>query len=236
MTEKIPMKRIATYILLLLCTLGAQAQNDTPVPSPWSVGLHGGWTSTTLSRYNASRIDEAYSALGGFEVGLQGAYAFNEWFSLRADLSFMQRSHRMDRNLNYLDPVYTEHTNAYLMLPVLADFSFGGQRLRGHLLAGAYADYWLSDRRKGVTYWMTDYYVYFEPFDEERTFTDEDVRLNAGLAFGAALSYPLGDKLELGLDAIYYYDLVSHHRGNNQLSDPRYLNTLSINFNISYTL
>jgi hypothetical protein len=230
------MKRIVTYILLLLCTLGAQAQNDIPSPSPWTVGLHGGWSSTTLSRYNASRIDEAYSALGGFEVGLQGAYAFNEWFSLRADLSFMQRSHRMDRNLNYLDPVYTKHRNDYLVLPVMADFSFGGEVVRGHLLAGGYAGYWLNDHRKGTTYWMTDYYVYFEDFEDTREFTDEDQRLTAGVVFGAGLSYSIDSRWELGLDALYYYDLTSHHRGYDNVADPRYLNTLSLTFNIHYKL
>lgn len=229
------MKRIIIYIAFMLAAIGTQAQ-DTEATSPWAVGLRGGWTSTTLSRYNGGRMDEAYSALGGFEVGIQGRYIVSPWLALRANLSLMQRSHRMDRNLNYLDPVYTEHFNSYLMLPVLADFSFGAPRLRGHLLAGAYAGYWLSDHRRGTTYWMTDYYVYFEPFDETRDFTDEDSRLNAGLAVGAALSYSLDNHWELALDALYYYDLTSHHQGSPALADPRYLNTLSINLNLNYNL
>ena len=202
----------------------------------WTVGLRSGWNSTTISRYNGGRIDEAYSALGGFEAGLQGSYSFNSWLAVRANLSFMQRSHRMDRNLNYIDPVYTEHLNSYLMLPVVADFSFGGERLRGHLLTGAYAGYWLSERRKGTTFWMTDYYVHFEDFDETREFTDEDIRLNAGVAFGAGLSYSLDAKWEVGVDALYYYDLTSHHKGADNLADPRYLNTLSVSLNVNYKL
>lgn len=202
----------------------------------WSVGLRGGWTSTTISRYDGGRMDEAYSALSDFEFGLQGRYTVNPRLAVRANFGFMQRSHRMDRNLNYLDPVYTEHRNIYLMLPVMADFSFGGASLRGHLLAGGYAGYWLSDRRNGTTYWMTDYNVYFEPFDETREFTDEDSRLNAGLVVGAALSYPFGNRWEVGLDVLYYYDLTSHHNGDENLADPRYLNTLAINININYNL
>ena len=225
-----------SFILLLLIAVGAQAQTNSEVDSRWAIGLRGGWCSTTISRYDAGRMDEDYSALGGFEVGIHGSYAFNSWFALRANLSFMQRSHRMDRNLNYIDPVYTEHLNNYLMLPIMADFSFGGERLRGHLLTGAYAGYWLNERRRGTTYWMTDYYVYFEPFDETRSFTDEDLRLNAGLVVGAALSSPLGDKWELGLDALYYDDLTSHHQGYSTLADPRYLNTLSVNLNLNYNL
>lgn len=229
------MKRIIIYIAFMLAIISAQAQN-AEATSPWAIGLCGGWTSTAVSRYDGGRIDEAYSALGGFEVGIQGRYIVSPWLALRANLSLMQRSHRMDRNLNYLDPVYTEHRNSYLMLPVLADFSFGTPRLRGHLLAGAYASYWLSDHRRGTTYWMTDYYVYFEPFDETRDFTDEDNRLNAGLVLGVGLSYPIGNRWELGLNALYYYDLTSHHQGTPVLADPRYLNTLSFNLNLNYNL
>ena len=185
------MKRIIICIACTLSAIGLQAQNNGTT-SPWAIGLRGGWTSTTISRYDAGRMDEAYSALGGLEAGIQGSYRINPWFALRANISFMQRSHRMDRNLNYLDPVYTEHRNSYLMLPMVADFSFGGKRLLGHLLAGGYAGYWLSERRKGTTYWMTDYYVYFEDFDETRDFTDEDSRLNAGLVFGVGISCPIG--------------------------------------------
>lgn len=223
-------------IAFVLAAYVAQAQTPDGVKSPWAIGLHGGWTSTSISRYNGGRMDEAYSALGGIEAVLQARYTFNSWFALRANLAFMQRSHRMDRNLNYLDPVYTEHLNSYLMLPVLADFSFGGPRLRGHLLAGAYTGYWLSERRRGTTYWMTDYYVYFEPFDETRDFTDEDSRLNAGLAVGIGLSHPIGKRWELGLDALYHYDLTSHHKSTSTLADPRYLNTLSLTLNINYNL
>ena len=213
--------------MLLACGTKANAQ--------WAVGLRSGWTSTTISRYDAGRMDESDSPLGGFEAGIQGRYIVNPWLAIRANVSLMQRSHRMDRNLNYLDPVYTEHRNAYLMLPVMADFSFGGTRLRGHMLAGAYAGYWLQDHRKGTTYWMTDYYVFFEPFDEQREFTDSDNRLNAGLSLGADLSYSLG-RWELGLEALYLYDLSSHHLGYANLADPRYLNTLSLNLNIIYNL
>lgn len=232
------MKRTGLLLLIMFTSLlspcGAQERGEQA--SPWAIGLRGGWTSTTISRYDGGRMDEAYSALGGFEAGIQGRYTVNPWLDLRANLSFMQRNHRMDRNLNYLDPVYTKHRNDYLVLPVMADFSFGGEVVRGHLLAGGYAGYWLNDHRKGTTYWMTDYYVYFEDFEDTREFTDEDQRLTAGVVFGAGLSYSIDSRWELGLDALYYYDLTSHHRGYDNVADPRYLNTLSLTFNIHYKL
>lgn len=221
---------------LILAAFLASAQQPTPSPSDWSFALRGGYTSTTISRYDAGRMDEAYSSLPGIEIGLQANYSLNSWLDLRANLSFMQRSHRMDRNLNYLDSLFTEHVNSYLMLPIMADFSFGGERLRGHLLAGGYAGFWLREQRQGKTYWMTDYYVYFEDFDEKRDFTDEDQRLIAGLSLGAAVSYSLSQKLDIALDAVYYYDLVSHHIGYLNLADPRYLNTLSLTLSLVYKL
>lgn len=232
------MKRTGLLLLIMLTSLLSPcgAQEGGEQASPWAIGLRGGWTSTTISRYDGGRMDEAYSALGGFEAGIQGRYTVNPWLALRAHLSFMQRDHRMDRNLNYLDPVYTKHRNDYLVLPVMADFSFGGEVVRGHLLAGAYAGYWLDDHRKGTTYWMTDYYVYFEDFEDTREFTDEDIRLTAGAVFGAGLSYSIDSRWELGLDALYYYDLTSHHHGYDNVADPRYLNTLSLTFNIHYKL
>ena len=222
------MRHIAICIVFVLTAGVVHAQ--------WAAGLRGGWSHTTISRYDAGRMDEAYSALGGIEAGLQARYTVNSWMALRTDFALMQRSHRMDRNLNYLDPVYTEHINTWLMLPVSADFSFGGARMRGHLYAGGYAGYWLRDRRKGTTYWMTDYHVYFEPFDEQREFNSQDIRIAAGAVMGTGLTYRLDGKWELGMDALYYYDLTSHHRGYEHLADPRYLNTLTITLTLNYTL
>ena len=220
------LKPLCIAILLCITALTASAQ--------WSVGVKGGWDYTTIMRSDAGRIDESYSGFSGFDAGVQARYGFTDWFALRADLSFMRRSHRMERNLDYLDPVFTNHHNYYLMLPVLADFSFGGENLRGHAYAGGYLGYWLKERRVGKTYWMTDYCIYFDNFDEIRVFTSEDARFCAGLVGGLGLSYKLDDHWGINLDALYYYDLTSHHRSSEHLRDPRYLSTLSITFGASY--
>lgn len=220
------LKTLCIAMLLCITALTASAQ--------WSVGVKGGWDRTTITRSDAGRIDESYIGFSGFDAGIQARYGFTEWFALRADLSLMRRSYRMERNLNYLDPVFTNHHNYYLMLPVLADFSFGGESFRGHAYAGGYMGCWLRERRIGTTYWMTDYYVYFNDFDEVREFTSEDNRFCAGLVGGLGLSYKLDDHWGINLDALYYYDLTSHHRSSEHLRDPRYLNTLSVTFGASY--
>ena len=216
------------FAVTLLCCAATTSE------AQWSIGVKGGWDYTSITRSNAGRVDETYSPLSGYDMGIHVRYSFTEWFALRTDFSVMRRSHRMDRHLNYLDSLYTAHHNLYLMLPVTADFSFGGDHLRGHAYIGGYAGFWLQDHVKGRTYWMTDYYVYFNPFDEKRPFTQEDRRLDAGLVGGLGLSYLINEHWGLQLDALYYYDLVSHHRGYAHLQDPRYLNTLSVTFGASY--
>ena len=86
---------------------------------------------------------------------------------------------------------------------------------------------------------MTDYYVYFDDFKEKREFNSEDQRLIAGAVGGLGLSYALfgtnETEMSISLDALYYYDFVSHHKGYAHLNDPRYLNTLSLTLGILYS-
>ena len=225
------MRKIFFKLLLVALLLCGAAMT---VSAQWSLGIKGGWDYTSVTRSNAGRIDETYSPKSGYDVGIQARYGFTNWFALRADLSVMRRSHRMDRHLDYLDSLYTEHHNLYLMLPILADFSFGGEHFRGHAMVGGYVGYWLQDHIKGKTYWMTDYAMYYNPFTEIREFTSEDRRFNAGVVGGLGISYLINEHWGLNLDALYYYDLVSHRRSSPHLRDPRYLNTLSVTVGVYY--
>ena len=225
--------KIIAVVLLCWTAVEANAQMN----SKWTIGVKGGWNWTNIDRSNMGRIDETYSPLGNYDGSLQARYQLTDWLAVRADLGIISRSFRMDRNLHYLDPVYTKYTNDYLMLPLMADFSFGGKKLRGHAFCGGFGSYWLSAHLEGKTYWMTDYYVYFDDFKEVREFNSEDQRFIAGAVGGLGLSYAFFGSNEaspaISLDALYYYDLVSHHKGYAHLSDPRYLNTLSITLGIS---
>ena len=243
--------KIFAVVLLCWMTVGAQAQTasesigkDATSLQPdfkakWSIGLKGGLNWTNISQSNLGRIDETYSPQSAVDAGLQFRYAFTDWLAIRADLSLMFRSYRMDRNLHYLDPVYTKHDNQFITLPIMADFSFGGKRLQGHAYCGGYGAYWTCAKREGKTYWMTDYYVYFDDFYENREFNSEDQRLIGGAVGGFGVSYSffgvVSKKDVISLDALYYYDLVSHHKGYAHLSDPRYLNTLSITLGCAFS-
>ena len=217
-------------------TMEATAQENPR----WIVGVKGGWSYTSMERSNMGRVDETYSPLSGYDVGLQARYSLLDWLAIRADLDFMSRSYQIDRNLHHIDRVYTKYSNDYLTLPVMADFSFGGKRLRGHAYGGVYGAFWMKARTEGTTFWMTDYYIYFDDFNESRLFNSEDRRFIAGGVGGLGVSYAFPNVWKkmggpvITLDALYYYDFVSHHKGYPHLSDPRYLSTLSITLGVAF--
>ena len=177
--------KIITVILLCWMMMEATAQENPR----WIVGVKGGWSYTSMERSNMGRVDETYSPLSGYDVGLQARYSLLDWLAIRADLDFMSRSYQIDRNLHHIDRVYTKYSNDYLTLPVMADFSFGGKRLRGHAYGGVYGAFWMKARTEGTTFWMTDYYIYFDDSNESRPFNSEDRRLTAGGVGGLGVSY-----------------------------------------------
>ena len=233
---KISYMKMITVILLCWMTMEGTAQEK----NRWTVGVKGGWSYTSNVRSNMGRGDETYSPLCGYDIGVQARYGVLDWLAIRADLDYMTRSYKMERNLHHIDPVYTKYSNDYLMLPVMADFSFGGKRLRGHGYGGMYGACWMKARTEGTTFWMTDYYIYFDNFKEHRAFNSEDRRLTAGGVGGLGVSYAFPDVWKNGggpvmtLDALYYYDFVSHHKGYPHLSDPRYLSTLSVMLGVAF--
>lgn len=222
--------RISLRTVLSVIALAAAAE----VSAQWQVGIEAGMDITSIDRSQAGRVDETYSSEVGWTCGLMARYSVRDWLAVRTGFDVMDRTHRMDRNITYLDPVYTEYKNTYLTVPLMADFSFGGTRLRGHMYAGGFAGYWLNAEREGTTYWMTDYYVYFSPFDERVEFTDEQQRFTAGLQTGAGISYLISNHLGVSLDAIYYYDLVSYQKSSEHLSDPRYLSSLAVSLGVTW--
>ena len=105
----------------------------------------------TLDMDTGYAYDLRYEARDGFTVGIPVQYDFRDWFGLRADLVFVQKGQKMHRTDTY-NAIHTDTRNNYLQLPVMASFSFGGERLRGFLNAGGYVGGWLSSHRKGVTH------------------------------------------------------------------------------------
>ena len=83
-------------------------------------------------------------------IGVPVTYSYNDWFTLRADALFVQKNYKMHRS-SYVAGFHSKCSNNYLSLPIVAQFSFGGKRLRGFVNGGGYLGYWLSSYQKDNT-------------------------------------------------------------------------------------
>ena len=216
--------------LLILLFFIALATN---VNAQFGIGLKGGLDFNSVTRSNSSRIDETYHAKNGADYGIILSYQINEWFALRANVEMLSRSHTMKRNLNAVKGLYTDYKNQYLTVPVMADFTFGGARVRGHFMMGGYVSYWMMANVSGNTF---DLYNKIRPFNEKMDFNEYHNRFVAGLVAGPGLSVALTEKISLELDALLYYDLVSYMKVSKVSPDPRYNNTASLTLGVIYKL
>lgn len=221
------MNKVKLLILVFFIALTAR------VNAQLGIGLKGGVDFNSITRSNAGRIDETYHGKKGLDYGLIIRYQVNDWFAMRANVEMLTRSHTMKRNLNFVKEIYTDHKNNYLTFPVMADFTFGGAKLRGHFLMGGFVGYWLSSDISGKTINMS---IDAVPFDEKLEFNQYHNRLAAGIACGPGLSCDLSDNIALELDAILYYDLTSYMKINELAVDSRYNNTLSLTLGVIYKL
>lgn len=216
--------------LLILLFFIALATN---VNAQFGIGLKGGLDFNSVTRSNSGRIDETYHAKNGADYGIILSYQINEWFALRANVEMLSRSHTMKRNLNAVKGLYTDYRNQYLTVPVMADFTFGGARVRGHFMMGGYVSYWMMANVSGNTF---DLYNKIRPFNEKMDFNEYHNRFVAGLVAGPGLSVALTEKISLELDALLYYDLVSYMKVSKVSPDPRYNNTASLTLGVIYKL
>jgi opacity protein-like surface antigen len=216
--------------LLILLFFIALATN---VNAQFGIGLKGGLDFNSVTRSNSGRIDETYHAKNGADYGIILSYQINEWFALRANVEMLSRSHTMKRNLHAVKGLYTDYKNQYLTVPVMADFTFGGARVRGHFMMGGYVSYWMMANVSGNTF---DLYNKIRPFNEKMEFNEYHNRFVAGLVAGPGLSVALTEKISLELDALLYYDLVSYMKVSKVSPDPRYNNTASLTLGVIYKL
>ena len=183
--------------------------------------------------------DMRYEERGGFTVGIPVQYDFFDWLGVRAEVSFVQKGHKMHRT-DVWNKLHTDTRNNYLHVPVMARFSFGGQRVRGFLNAGGYIGGWLSSHREGLTFrwfgdeseddvngWITpgNSYEFDEkvPFDSRR-----DNRFEAGLAGGIGVACRVAPRVEVEVEGRCYYALTDMQKAYMKFQTPRYNTTFVI--------
>ncbi len=59
--------KIIAFVLLCWIMKEATAQENPR----WTIGVKGGWSYTSITRSNMGRVDETYSPLSGYDVGVQ---------------------------------------------------------------------------------------------------------------------------------------------------------------------
>ena len=221
------------FIILsaLVClAMGIKAQNaDYAVSKTWRAGIVAGSTVNWYSQEMSYQYDWKNRPRSGMQFGATGQYNINEWLGVRADLIWMQRDYRHTRTQR-INSFFVR--NGYLMLPVMASFSFGGERLKGFLNAGVYGGYWMSQNREGTLNDMN----FDENVDESTEFNStRDARLCFGYAGGVGMEYRISRHFAAQLEARMYYDVTSQVKQyQRNIEDYRYNITLGLQTNIFY--
>ena len=208
--------------MLLMLTAVAHAQ--------WRVGATIG---TSANHYRMDRqymSDYHINDRWGLTMGVTGQYDFTEWLGVRADFNWTQKNHRVLRDRIPMDYKYV---NNYLQLPVMASFSFGGQKLRGFCNLGVYGGYWLSSNYSGV-----DYNSFVgAPYDVKGHVdfnSDRDQRWDCGFVGGLGVEYRFARHWGAQVEARYYYSTTCVQKQYMRVKDYRYNSTLALQAGVSY--
>ena len=140
---------------------------------------------------------------------------------------------------------YRDRRDHYLSLPVMARFSFGGEKLRGFLHAGGYMGYWADSRVKGteiswdnlIDDFLADNESFvFAPYDRRYEFISKrDNRFDAGLVGGVGVCYRIHPNIELEAEGRCYYALTSTTKDYmKHTKQPQYNTTFTIQAGVKY--
>lgn len=197
----------------------------------WRVGVNGGATYNHFIIDKQYQTDYQFKDRWGVTLGIMGQYDVNNWLGIRAELDWTQKNYRHTREIEKL--MNYRYANNYLQLPVMASFSFGGQKVRGFLNTGIYGGYWLNSKREG--YDSNTFTDKTYTFSETISFnSDRDQRLDFGFVGGAGVEYRFANHWAAQVEMRYYYSTVSTQKEYSGFKDPRYNSTLALQAGIWY--
>ena len=198
------------------------------VQAQWSAGISAGYTRNELYT-NISNYDyNAYQKEGGFVIAAPVQYAIGDWFALKAEPGFIEKSFSLRQTVpgNPLTQLTSRYH--YLQLPLMTQFSFGAGKWRGFANLGGYGAYWLSGRVKGTeldgfNYTFPDAINFTQDVDGKYEFdTRRDRRLQFGWLAGGGLQYAVSKKLDVFAEGRYYQDLTDQQKDYMRGQVPRY--------------
>lgn len=201
----------------------------------WGVGFETGTTCNSLHVDKSYAYDRHYKSQWGFTMGVPVRYDFNSWFGLQSDLSLVYKNYDIERGWHYSENKY-KFTNTFIDVPVFARFKFGGQKVHGYLLTGAYIGAWLKSNVSGrqLKYFGNEGYGDYE-FDENVQFDSRrDNRFEAGLAIGLGAQYEVSNRIGVFAEARYYYGLADMQKDYMKGQFSRYNNTILLQVGVMY--
>jgi hypothetical protein len=231
-------KRICSLLVVaaLLCAIDSRAQ--------WFVGVEAGANRNYFISNTADKPFFDYQPSYGYSVGASVRYAIPgiaSWFGgLQVVPTYIQKNYRIQRTGDY-SPMYSQMTNSYLQLPVIAQFKFGGhisktQTLHGILNLGGYGAYWMAGHETGRAVSPFDATNY-ESFDSKYAFDNtRDNRVELGAVAGIGLQYGLRDKYLVSVEYRYTPSLTDQQKAYQDEQTPRYNDTHSILLTMQYRL
>ncbi len=143
------MKRLMLLVLLSPLTVSLYAQ--------FKIGPSFGYnqSTTTMSRSGVT-VSEVY----GFNYGI--TMMIGSDISFQPEILYVQKGMRIDSVKN---DDYFEITSNYLEVPLLLNFSFGGEGVRFFFNFGPYIGYWMDGKVENRINGITSTMEY--PFDED---------------------------------------------------------------------
>ncbi len=211
-------------LLLLVLALPSMAH------AQWRVGVTAGADCNHYSIDTHYQDDVTYKDRWGMTVGLAGQYDVTEWLGVRAELNWTQKNYRRKRNI--IEAQNYKVVNNYLQLPVMASFSFGGEKFRGFCNLGVYGGYWMNGRIEGTD--LNKMTVKVFDFSQKYEFnSDRDRRFEFGYVGGVGVEYSFCNRWAAQIEARYYYAATSNYKSET-VKDPRYNNTLALQAGVFY--
>jgi len=229
-------RKLSFLLFLFSLSYGLQAQ--------WSLGVETGITRNTVITSASNLSFTTYKPVTGYAVGLPVRYEFNNWFSIQADPNITQKGYVYDRTGPY-SGYFEEFKNTYLQLPVMAQFRFGGQKLKGFMNMGVFGGYWSGSHINGNLLNALNYNPNSTTtskeqsyhFSEKGTFDKtRDNRMEMGMVVGAGFSYQLTPLYQVFVEGRYmpsFTDLQKQYM-HNQVA--RYNLTYRISVGVSMKL
>jgi hypothetical protein len=206
----------------------------------WVVGIEGGVNKNYLVTTNSSQSFTQYDGYPGFSVGVPVIFQINSWFALESDPNFMQKNYRINRT-GFFQGVYQINTNSYLQLPILANFNFGGQQIKGFVNFGLYIAYWVSSKIKGTeanilntsdttnlnpTNILNEDNSYY--YKQKYQFGSKDNRLEFGYIGNVGISYDVNMAYSIFVEGIYCYSVTDQQKKYQINQIPRYNTTYGL--------